>query len=172
MRRLGDLIEKNVPDLAALETDDTGLPIHQTSKQLIPRAADNFYFFSEVATRMDGQSLSVDRTMLNYTLLQPVGVCGADLAVERAVHDGDVEGRAVPRAGQHGGAEDVGAVADDRRPPWAARARGRHARRGAQRRARLRREAGEALVAPSRRARDLVHRRNRHRPADHGARPA
>ncbi len=76
MRRLGDLIQQNVADLAELETDDTGLPIHQTSHQLIPRAADNFHFFSEVATRMDGHCYPVDRTMLNYTLVQPVGVCG------------------------------------------------------------------------------------------------
>jgi 5-carboxymethyl-2-hydroxymuconic-semialdehyde dehydrogenase len=76
MRRLGELIEQNVPELAALETDDTGLPINQTSHVLIPRAADNFYFFSEVATRMDGKCYPVDQTMLNYTLIQPVGVCG------------------------------------------------------------------------------------------------
>jgi 5-carboxymethyl-2-hydroxymuconic-semialdehyde dehydrogenase len=76
MRRMGELIEKSVPDLAALETDDTGLPIAQTSHVLIPRAADNFYFFSEVATRMDGKCYPVDRQMLNYTLIQPVGVCG------------------------------------------------------------------------------------------------
>ncbi|HKE39892.1 MAG TPA: 5-carboxymethyl-2-hydroxymuconate semialdehyde dehydrogenase [Casimicrobiaceae bacterium] len=76
MRRLGELIERDVPALAALETDDTGLPIHQTLHQLIPRAAENFYFFSEVATRMDGHCYPVDRTMLNYTLMQPVGVCG------------------------------------------------------------------------------------------------
>ena len=76
MRRLGDLIERHVPELAELETDDTGLPIHQTSKQLIPRASENFYFFSEVATRINGQTFPVDSTMLNYTLLQPVGVCG------------------------------------------------------------------------------------------------
>lgn len=30
MRRLGDLIDENVPDIAAMETADTGLPIHQT----------------------------------------------------------------------------------------------------------------------------------------------
>src|SRR5664279_3689772 len=53
MRRLGELITSNVPALAALETDDTGLPIHQTTHQLIPRAAENFEFFAEVATRMD-----------------------------------------------------------------------------------------------------------------------
>ncbi|MGA2548560.1 MAG: 5-carboxymethyl-2-hydroxymuconate semialdehyde dehydrogenase [Burkholderiaceae bacterium] len=76
MRRLGELIEQEVPLLAVLETDDTGLPIHQTATQLIPRAAENFYFFSEVATRMDGHSYPVDRSMLNYTLIQPVGVCG------------------------------------------------------------------------------------------------
>ena len=67
MRRLGDLIERHVPELAELETDDTGLPIHQTSKQLIPRASENFYFFSEVATRINGQTFPVDSTMLNYT---------------------------------------------------------------------------------------------------------
>ena len=76
MRRLGELIEQNVQAIAELETDDTGLPIHQTSHQLIPRAAENFYFFSEVATRMNGHAYPVDHTMLNYTLLQPVGVCG------------------------------------------------------------------------------------------------
>ena len=76
MRRLGELIEANVPELSALETEDTGLPIDQTSHALIPRAAENFYYFSEVATRMDGRSYPVDRTMLNYTLIQPVGVCG------------------------------------------------------------------------------------------------
>ncbi len=76
MRRVAELIEKHVPELAELETDDTGLPIHQTAHQLIPRAAENFNFFAEVATRMDGRCYPVDRTMLNYTLVQPVGVCG------------------------------------------------------------------------------------------------
>ena len=76
MRRAGELIEAAVPELSALETEDTGLPIHQTSHALIPRAAQNFYFFSEVATRMDGRCYPVDREMLNYTLYQPVGVCG------------------------------------------------------------------------------------------------
>ena len=76
MRRLGELIEANVPEIAAMETEDTGLPIDQTANALIPRGAENFYYFSEVATRMDGECYPVDRTMLNYTLYQPVGVCG------------------------------------------------------------------------------------------------
>ncbi|MDN7998897.1 5-carboxymethyl-2-hydroxymuconate semialdehyde dehydrogenase [Burkholderia multivorans] len=75
MRRLGELIEKNVPMLAALETQDTGLPIAQTSKQLIPRASENFHFFAEVCVQMNGRTYPVDDQMLNYTLYQPVGVC-------------------------------------------------------------------------------------------------
>ncbi|MBU9647676.1 5-carboxymethyl-2-hydroxymuconate semialdehyde dehydrogenase [Burkholderia multivorans] len=75
MRRLGELIEKNVPTLAALETQDTGLPIAQTGKQLIPRASENFHFFAEVCVQMNGRTYPVDDQMLNYTLCQPVGVC-------------------------------------------------------------------------------------------------
>jgi 5-carboxymethyl-2-hydroxymuconic-semialdehyde dehydrogenase len=76
MRKLGELIDRNVPQLAELETLDTGLPIHQTRNVLIPRASHNFDFFAEVCTRMDGHSYPVDDQMLNYTLYQPVGVCG------------------------------------------------------------------------------------------------
>jgi len=75
MRRLGELIDENVPHLAELETLDTGLPIHQTKNVLIPRASHNFNFFAEVCTRMDGHTYPVDDQMLNYTLHQPVGVC-------------------------------------------------------------------------------------------------
>ena len=44
MRRLGELIDQNVPMLAELETRDTGLPISQTRKQLIPRASRTSIF--------------------------------------------------------------------------------------------------------------------------------
>ncbi len=75
MRALGDLIAKHVPELAETETRDTGQVIAQTKKALVPRAADNFYFFAEVCTRVDGHTYPVDDRMLNYTLYQPVGVC-------------------------------------------------------------------------------------------------
>lgn len=75
MRRLGELIDKNVGHIAELETQDTGLPIHQTKNVLIPRASHNFDFFAEVCTRINGHTYPVDDKMLNYTLYQPVGVC-------------------------------------------------------------------------------------------------
>ena len=76
MRNLGELIDQNITKIAELETLDTGLPIHQTKNVLIPRASHNFNFFAEVCTRMNGHTYPVDDQMLNYTLHQPVGVCG------------------------------------------------------------------------------------------------
>ena len=74
MVRLGDLIAKHVPELSEIETKDTGQVIAQTRKQLIPRAADNFYYFAEMCTRADGHTYPTP-THLNYTLYHPVGVC-------------------------------------------------------------------------------------------------
>jgi len=74
IRKLGDLIAANVPALAETETNDSGQPIAQTGKQLVPRAADNFYYFAEMCTRVDGHTYPTE-THLNYTLFHPVGVC-------------------------------------------------------------------------------------------------
>jgi 5-carboxymethyl-2-hydroxymuconic-semialdehyde dehydrogenase len=74
LRRLGDLIAAHVPDLAKTETQDTGQVIAQTAKQLVPRAADNFYYFAEMCVRVDGHTYPTP-THLNYTLFHPVGVC-------------------------------------------------------------------------------------------------
>jgi 5-carboxymethyl-2-hydroxymuconic-semialdehyde dehydrogenase len=74
LRRLGDLIAKNVPELAQTETRDTGQPIAQTAKQLVPRSADNFHYFAEMCVRVDGHTYPTP-THLNYTLFHPVGVC-------------------------------------------------------------------------------------------------
>ncbi|MDO9093208.1 MAG: 5-carboxymethyl-2-hydroxymuconate semialdehyde dehydrogenase [Rubrivivax sp.] len=74
VRRLGELIAAHVPEIAHLETMDTGQVIAQTGKQLIPRAADNFTYFAEMCTRVDGHTYPTP-THLNYTLFHPVGVC-------------------------------------------------------------------------------------------------
>ena len=74
IRKLGDLIAQHVPEIANTETRDSGQVIAQTGKQLIPRAADNFYYFAEMCTRVDGHTYPTP-THLNYTLFHPVGVC-------------------------------------------------------------------------------------------------
>ena len=74
LRKLGDLITRHVPAIARTETQDTGQVINQTGKQLVPRAADNFHYFAEMCTRVDGHTYPTP-THLNYTLFHPVGVC-------------------------------------------------------------------------------------------------
>ena len=74
MRKLGDLITQHVPEIAQTETRDCGQTISQTGKQLVPRAADNFHYFAEMCTRVDGHTYPTP-THLNYTLFHPVGVC-------------------------------------------------------------------------------------------------
>ena len=74
LRKLGDLITQSAPLLARMETQDTGQPIAQTGRQLIPRAADNFHYFAEMCVRVDGHTYPTS-THLNYTLFHPVGVC-------------------------------------------------------------------------------------------------
>ncbi len=75
LRKLGDLIAKHVPEISRTESTDTGQPIAQTGKQLVPRSADNFYYFAEMCVRVDGHTYPTP-THLNYTLFHPVGVCG------------------------------------------------------------------------------------------------
>ena len=74
MHRLGELITACVPEIAETETRDCGQTISQTKKQLVPRAAENFHYFAEMCTRVDGHTYPTP-THLNYTLFHPVGVC-------------------------------------------------------------------------------------------------
>ncbi len=74
IRKLGELITRHVPEIAQTETHDCGQVIAQTGKQLVPRAADNFAYFAEMCTRVDGHTYPTP-THLNYTLFHPVGVC-------------------------------------------------------------------------------------------------
>ena len=75
LRKVGDLIIERAPEIARIETMDTGLPIAQTGGAQIPRAADNFYFFAEMANHMDGAAYH-SPDYLNYTVQRPAGVAG------------------------------------------------------------------------------------------------
>ncbi|MBS0392618.1 MAG: 5-carboxymethyl-2-hydroxymuconate semialdehyde dehydrogenase [Proteobacteria bacterium] len=75
VKKLGDLIAAHVEEIADLETQDTGQVTNQTKRVLIPRAADNFYYFAEHIQHMHGETYDSDTGHLNYTLWQPVGVC-------------------------------------------------------------------------------------------------
>ncbi|MBF8377066.1 5-carboxymethyl-2-hydroxymuconate semialdehyde dehydrogenase [Alicyclobacillus mali] len=73
--RIADAIERHGEELARLEVADTGLPISQARGQAA-RAAENFRFFAEMATRMTGETFPVGDQFLNYAIRLPVGVAG------------------------------------------------------------------------------------------------
>ncbi len=113
MRRLGDLIDQNVPEIAAMETADTGLPIHQNQKRVDPARLTQFRIFRRSMPADERQDLSGRRQDAELHPRAAGWRLRAGVAVERAVYDRHLEGGAVPGAGQYRGAENVRAVAAD-----------------------------------------------------------
>ncbi len=74
--KLSQLIEAKIPELAALETADNGKPIKETSYVDLPQVVENFEYFAGWATKIEGETIPVPGQMFNYTLREPVGVCG------------------------------------------------------------------------------------------------
>jgi acyl-CoA reductase-like NAD-dependent aldehyde dehydrogenase len=76
MYKLAQLIEAKIPELAALETADNGKPIKETTYVDLPQVVENFEYFAGWATKIEGETIPVPGQMFNYTLREPVGVCG------------------------------------------------------------------------------------------------
>jgi len=74
--KLAQLIEQNAAQLAETETSDNGKPIRESTYVDIPQAAENFEYFAGWATKIEGETIPVPGEMFNYTLREPVGVCG------------------------------------------------------------------------------------------------
>lgn len=74
--RLSQLIEERSADLAALETADNGKPIKESIYIDLPQVVENFEYFAGWATKIEGETIPVPGRMFNYTLREPIGVCG------------------------------------------------------------------------------------------------
>ena len=74
--KLSQLIEEHAEELAALETADNGKPIKESTYVDLPQVAENFEYFAGWATKIEGETIPVPGQMFNYTLREPVGVCG------------------------------------------------------------------------------------------------
>jgi aldehyde dehydrogenase (NAD+) len=74
--KLSQLIDERSKELAAIETSDNGKPIKETSYIDLPQVVENFEYFAGWATKIEGETIPVPGQMFNYTLREPVGVCG------------------------------------------------------------------------------------------------
>src|SRR5436853_4587976 len=74
--RLADLVEKNVDELAELETLDNGKPIFESRQVDMPMVVDVLRYYAGLATKIHGETVNTFETAFTYTLREPVGVVG------------------------------------------------------------------------------------------------
>lgn len=74
--KLAQLIDAKAKEIAALETADNGKPIKESLYIDIPGVVENFEYFAGWATKIEGETIPVPGQMFNYTLREPIGVCG------------------------------------------------------------------------------------------------
>ena len=74
--RLADLVERNIEELAELETLDNGKPIFESRYVDMPMVIDVLRYYAGWATKIHGETVNTFETAFTYTLREPVGVVG------------------------------------------------------------------------------------------------
>src|SRR5215469_2286040 len=74
--KLSELVEKNVDELAELETLDNGKPIFESRYVDMPMVIDVLRYYAGVATKIHGETVNTFETAFTYTLRESVGVVG------------------------------------------------------------------------------------------------
>lgn len=74
--KLAQLIDRQAQRLAELETADNGKPIRESRYIDLPQVVETFEYFSGWATKIEGETIPLPGPLFNYTLREPVGVCG------------------------------------------------------------------------------------------------
>jgi aldehyde dehydrogenase (NAD+) len=74
--KLADLIEAHALELAQLETLDNGKSLGESQAVDIPAAAETFRYYAGWVNKIAGDTNPTDPAFFNFTLREPVGVCG------------------------------------------------------------------------------------------------
>jgi acyl-CoA reductase-like NAD-dependent aldehyde dehydrogenase len=74
--RLAGLVDRNRHELALLETLDNGKPIRETTNVDLPQVIDTLEYYGGWADKIQGETIPVAGSYLNYTRREPVGVVG------------------------------------------------------------------------------------------------
>ncbi|HET7481583.1 MAG TPA: aldehyde dehydrogenase family protein [Actinomycetota bacterium] len=75
LARVGELIRKNLNELAQIEALDGGKPISLASGEIYA-ASEVFQYYSGWPTKFYGETYPTDDNLLVYSLREPIGVCG------------------------------------------------------------------------------------------------
>ena len=74
LEKIANRIEERLDELAAAESKDNGKPLWLATTVDIPRARDNFKFYSTAIMHYASESHKTSEGVINYTLRKPVGV--------------------------------------------------------------------------------------------------
>ncbi|HEY2486446.1 MAG TPA: aldehyde dehydrogenase family protein [Candidatus Binataceae bacterium] len=74
--KIAELIDSHADELAELETLDNGKGVTFSRGFDVPAAAETFRYYAGWCTKIYGETNPSDPSMFNYTLREPVGVCG------------------------------------------------------------------------------------------------
>ncbi len=140
--KIADLVEAHREDLAELITLDNGKPISESDVE-VTRTVDTFRYYAGWATKFYGETNPSDPGFFNYTLREPIGVCGQIVPWNGPALDIELESGAGHGLRQYDGAEAGRADAASRDPPRRADLRSGRARWRRQYRNRLRAGRGQ-----------------------------
>jgi aldehyde dehydrogenase (NAD+) len=76
LQKMGRLIREHHVELATLETLDNGKLYREAFEDDIPEAADVFDYYAGWINKTYGETCPVGPAYLNYTVNEPIGVCG------------------------------------------------------------------------------------------------
>src|SRR5213080_2450383 len=76
MNKLADLIEKNIDELAALESLDNGKPLRDARNADLPLTVKCYRYYAGWADKVHGKTIPVEGSFFCYTRHEPVGVVG------------------------------------------------------------------------------------------------
>ena len=89
--RIADLIEKNIEELAELETLNNGKPIFESRYVDMPMVADVFRYYAGWATKIHGETVNTFSNAFTYTLARSCGRGGRDCGLEFPAAAGQLE---------------------------------------------------------------------------------
>jgi len=75
--KLAELMERDLDELAELETLDNGKPIFESKYVDMPMAIDVMRYYAGLATKLHGETSNIKADAFTYTLREPIGVVGA-----------------------------------------------------------------------------------------------
>lgn len=74
--KIADKIDERAAELAAVESQDNGKPIRETTAVDVPLSSDHFRYFAGCLRADEGEAVMIDDKTLSMVLREPIGVVG------------------------------------------------------------------------------------------------